>query len=172
VSDGGPDSPHGKGQFWWIGAPIVKYRDLLPWELCKMAEPIDLPFGLWTQVGQRMLRFSHIRQVAPMCPHGRTHFRHLENMREPSVYGGDVPYVKLLWPLVIFGHTHLDSHTDSLALRAKYCIMGIPHNTAIFVIIIISIYRSQRALIHGLSNSIISIDLGWHWRLFLLLQVW
>jgi len=26
---GGPD-PHGKGQFWWIGAPIVKYRHFLP----------------------------------------------------------------------------------------------------------------------------------------------
>ena len=22
--------PHGKGQFWWIGAPIVKYRHFLP----------------------------------------------------------------------------------------------------------------------------------------------
>jgi len=27
---GGPDDPHGKGQFWWIGAPIVKYRHVLP----------------------------------------------------------------------------------------------------------------------------------------------
>jgi len=27
----------------------------------------------------------------------------------PSVYGGDAPYVKLLWPLVIFGHAHSDS---------------------------------------------------------------
>jgi len=26
---GGPD-PHGKGQLWWIGAPIVKYRHFLP----------------------------------------------------------------------------------------------------------------------------------------------
>ena len=26
---------------------------------------------------------------------------------------------------------HLDSHADSPALRAKYCIVGIPHNTAI-----------------------------------------
>jgi len=22
--------PHGKGQFWWIGAPIIKYRHFLP----------------------------------------------------------------------------------------------------------------------------------------------
>ena len=50
---------------------------------------------------------------------------------EPSVYGGDAPYIKLLWPHVIFGHAHLDSRTDSQALRAEYCIVGIPHNTAI-----------------------------------------
>jgi len=47
------------------------------------------------------------------------------------VYVGDAPYVKLLWPLVIFEHAYLDSHTDSHSLRAEYCIVGIPHNTAI-----------------------------------------
>ena len=35
-----------------------------------MAEPIDLPFGLWTRVGRRKHNFNHIGQVAPMCPHG------------------------------------------------------------------------------------------------------
>jgi len=40
-------------------------------------------------------------------------------------------YVKLLWPLVIFGHAHLDSRTDSQALCDEYCIMDIPHNTSI-----------------------------------------
>jgi len=29
------------------------------------------------------------------------------------------------------GHAHLDSRTDSRALQAEYCIVGIPHNTAI-----------------------------------------
>ena len=52
----------------------------------------------------------------------------LSNAIESSVYGGDAPYVKLLWPLVIFGHAHFDSRR---ALRAEYCIVGIPHNTAI-----------------------------------------
>jgi len=28
-------------------------------------------------------------------------------------------------------HAHLDSRTDSQALRAEYCIVGIPHDTAI-----------------------------------------
>jgi len=50
---------------------------------------------------------------------------------EPFVYGSNAPDVKLLSPLGIFGHAHLDSHTDSQALRAEYCIVGIPHNTAI-----------------------------------------
>jgi len=29
-----------------------------------MAEPVDLPFGLWTPVH----KFNRIRQMAPMCP--------------------------------------------------------------------------------------------------------
>ena len=62
----------------------------------KTAEPINLLFGLWTQVGRRMHRFNRIRQVAPMCCHGRTHCRHLANAIEPSVYGRDALYVKLL----------------------------------------------------------------------------
>jgi len=63
----------------------------------KTAEPIDLPFGLWTWMGWRMHKFKHIRQVAPTCLHWRTHFCHLVNTIEPSVYGSDAPYIKLLW---------------------------------------------------------------------------
>ena len=69
--------------------PTTIFRDL-----CKMAEPIDLPFGLWTPVGRRKHKFNRICQVAPMCNY-RTHCRHLANTIEPSVYGGDAPYVKL-----------------------------------------------------------------------------
>jgi len=78
-----------------------------------------------------MHKFNRIRQVAPMCIYGRTRCRHLSNNIEPSIYGNDAPYVKLLRPLVIFGHAHLDSRTDSQVLRAEYCIVDIPHNTAI-----------------------------------------
>jgi len=67
-----------------------------------MAKPIEVPFGLWTPVGRRMHKCNRIRHVAPMCPHGRTRCRHLSNDIEPSVYGSNAPYVKLLWPLVIF----------------------------------------------------------------------
>jgi len=70
----------------------------------------------------------------PMCPRGRTHCRHLANTIELSVYGGDAPYVKLLWPLVIFGLAHLVSRTDSRALRVEYCIVGIPHNAVIYTV--------------------------------------
>ena len=57
--------------------------------------------------------------------------RQVANTTEPSVYGGHAPYVILLWPLAIFGLVHLDSRTYSRALRVEYCIVGIPHNTAI-----------------------------------------
>jgi len=50
-----------------------------------MAEQIDLPLGLWTRVGRRKHKLNRIRQVAPMCPHGRAHWRHLENTIEPNV---------------------------------------------------------------------------------------
>jgi len=54
----------------------------------EMAEPSDLPFGLWTRVGQRNRKFSCIRQVVPLCSHGRAHWRHLANAVEPSVCSG------------------------------------------------------------------------------------
>jgi len=61
-----------------------------------------------------MHKFNRIRQVAPMCPCGRTRYRHLSHNIEPSVYGGDAPYGKLLWPLVIS-----DTPTYTVAQIAK-----------------------------------------------------
>ena len=90
------------------------------------AKPFLINNLTWTRVNRRMHKFNRIRQVAPMCPYGRTGCRHLSNNIEPSVYGGDAPYGKLLWPFVIFGHAHGNAHNT-----ADYCIMGIPHNTAI-----------------------------------------
>jgi len=52
------------------------------------AEPIDLPFGLWTWVGRRKHKFNRICQVAPMCPPGKAHWHHLANMTEPSACSG------------------------------------------------------------------------------------
>ena len=73
---------------------VVRGKDMVghPWRhssmsCAKMAEPIDLLFGLWSCVGRRKHKFTHIRQLAPMCPHGRAHWRHLANMIEQSVFG-------------------------------------------------------------------------------------
>ena len=110
------------------GDRAVNYRTFCH-ELCKMAEPIDLSFGLWTRVGRRKHKFNRIRQVSSMCPHGRTHFYPLPNTIEPSSAAA-----MRFMSLVIFGHAHLDSRTDSRAVRAEYCIVGIPHNTAIYFI--------------------------------------
>ena len=46
----GPQIPHVKGQL--LGEKTCPAcLTILCRELCKMAEPIDLPFGLWTQAG-------------------------------------------------------------------------------------------------------------------------
>jgi len=68
----------------------------------KMAESIDLLFGLWTQVGRRKHKFSGIRQVcqcALMGGHIGSTWRIRLNHPSTVVMWR---YVKLLWPLVIF----------------------------------------------------------------------
>jgi len=55
----------------------------------KMAELIDLLFGLWTLVGRRKHNFNCICPEAPMYSHGRAQWRHLANAMELSVCGGD-----------------------------------------------------------------------------------
>jgi len=92
---GGPDPP-------WEGAILAdrgahcKVYTLSAISYAKTTKPIHLPYRLWTPVGRRMHKFNHIRQVAPMCPYGRTHCRHLSNNNEPSFYGNNARYVKLL----------------------------------------------------------------------------
>ena len=62
-----------------------------------MAEPIEMPLGLWTQVGRRKHKFNCICQVAPMCSHnGAWRIR----FNRPSA-AAMRPYVKWLWPLVL-----------------------------------------------------------------------
>ena len=50
-------------------------------EPCKTAQPIDMPFGLWTRVRQR----KHVLG-------GGARWRQLANTTEPSVCGGDAVY--------------------------------------------------------------------------------
>ena len=62
--------PIGRGIFWRKVCPLYSVGTFChSW--VKTAEPIDLPFGLWTWVGQRKQNFNRICLVAPMCPHGR-----------------------------------------------------------------------------------------------------
>jgi len=73
--------------------PIV--TDIVAWsvcrsvshdrEPCKTAEPIDMPFELWTQVGPR----NHVLG-------GDARWRHLANKTESSMRSGDVVFFKLL----------------------------------------------------------------------------
>jgi len=94
VLDRGSDPPREEAILVDRGARC-KVLGLSAVSCAKTAEPIDLPFGLWTPLGRRMHKFNRIRLVAPMCPYGRTHYRHLANTIEPSVCGGNVPYVNL-----------------------------------------------------------------------------
>ena len=61
--DGSP-SPMRRGKFLGEnGRPIVKYRDTL-WSsvnCAKTAEPIGMPFGLWTRMGRR----NHVLDGGP-----------------------------------------------------------------------------------------------------------
>ena len=70
----GKDAAHCKVQ----GHSAVSYA--------KMAEPIEMPFGICTLVGPR----KHVLG-------GGAHWRHLANTIEPSMCGGECrPVVKLL----------------------------------------------------------------------------
>jgi len=56
VLDGGPDSAWEGAIFREKGRPIVKYRDMHSAVICtKTAESIEIPFGLWTWMGQRIV---------------------------------------------------------------------------------------------------------------------
>ena len=91
----GPDPPGERALLVDRGAHC-KVSALCAVSCAKTAEPIHLPFRLWTPVSRRMHKFNRIRQVAPMCSHDRTRCWHLSNNIKPSVYGDDAPYGKLL----------------------------------------------------------------------------
>ena len=75
-----------------IMAVFYNFFSLQKWCLYISFAQFGITFGvsactMWTWVGRRMHmhRFNRICQVVPMCPHGRTHCRHLVNMIEPSI---------------------------------------------------------------------------------------
>jgi len=56
----------GRGNFRRKGRPL-QVGGLSAVTGAETAEPIDLPFRLWTLVGRRKHEFNRILQVAPMC---------------------------------------------------------------------------------------------------------
>ena len=58
--DGDPDFPMGRGNFGYRGAHC-KVQGLSAISCAKTAEPIDLPFGLWTLVVRRKQKLLFIR---------------------------------------------------------------------------------------------------------------
>jgi len=81
----GSRSPMRRGNFWGKGLRFLLYRDFLPRAVQKRLNRSICHLG-----GQMKHSFNRIHQVAPMCPHGRAHWRHLANTIEPSVCSGDV----------------------------------------------------------------------------------
>jgi len=75
-------------------------------ELCKKAEPINLPFRLWTRLGQRQHKFSCICHVAPMCQRGRAHWHHVVNTIEPSICGGNVVICQTYFDRLLLAALH------------------------------------------------------------------
>jgi len=113
----GPDPPMGRGNFEGERVPCVKYRDLLPWAVQKRwsdrlavwvgdsGGPKEARVQAYSPCGASVHKFSRFRQVAPMCSHGRAHWRNLANIRlnHPSAAPMQ-PYVILHWPLVMLSY--------------------------------------------------------------------
>jgi len=122
VFDGGPD-PHGKGQFWGIGAPYLLTYSLLSIgtfcrELYKTAELIDLQFGLWAWV-DRSPKDAHVQLYSPK---GDNVPLWEDTLPPPGEYDwtirlrGRCALCQItLTNVIFFMHTHLDSRTDSRA---------------------------------------------------------
>ena len=79
----GSRTPNAKGQIWRLkGWPILKYMDSAM-SCAKPAEPIEMPFGMWTLVG--------------LEKHAGTTWR--TRLNRPCV-AAMRSFFKLLWPLV------------------------------------------------------------------------
>jgi len=103
----GSRSPMGRGNFEGRKVrSIVKYRGTLRSSVQKRLNrlirclgcgvvdsggPKEAQVQAYLPCGANVHKFNRYRfcQVAPMCSYGRAHWRHLANMIEPSVCGGD-----------------------------------------------------------------------------------
>jgi len=71
------------------GRPIVKYRDTLRSPVRKRLNRSICRLGCELRWAKNSQVQSYSPCGAPVCPHGRTHWRHLANTSEPSVCGSD-----------------------------------------------------------------------------------
>jgi len=94
----------GRGNFAGAGHSIVKHRDTMQ-KRAKTAGPVEMPFGLWTQVGRRKHKFNCVRHMASMCPHGSAPWLTIRLNRPCAAVMW--PYVKLLLTTWFFlAHQH------------------------------------------------------------------
>jgi len=87
-------------------------------------QPMDLyfvPSGVKIN-GQHYRDVLHIQNLLPNVRHF-SYFYSFQQDAAPAHRTRET--VEILWT------RHLDSRTDNQELRAAYCIVGIPHNTAI-----------------------------------------
>jgi len=73
----------------------------------KTAEPIELPFGLWTRVTQGSVML-----------HVGAHSHHVLNKMEPSMCGGDAAFLSNYFDHCCCAHPHL---TDIIGRQWKVC---------------------------------------------------
>jgi len=66
----GVQIPLWEGSILGEEAPVVRYRDFLPWAVQKWLNRSTCHFWLWTQVGWRKDKFNLIRTVAAKYPSG------------------------------------------------------------------------------------------------------
>jgi len=91
VLDGGPYPPCKMAILRGKGAAHCKVLGLSAVSSAKTAEPIEMPFGIWTLVGPR----KHVLG-------GDAHWRHLKNTIEPSMCGGDAACCQITLATCIF----------------------------------------------------------------------
>jgi len=88
----GPDPPIGSGNYDGKGAAHCR-------ELCKKAEPIEIPFGLWIRMGPRKHAFDGVH-TGEIC----------QIMIELSMFGGDAAFF-----------SNYFDHVSLLSLMLLFC---------------------------------------------------
>jgi len=72
-------------------------------------------------MGRRKRKFNHTRQIAPMCAHERTHWRHMANTIQPSVCGGDADLCQITLTTYYYAASQYYIHSFITYVDAAYC---------------------------------------------------